>query len=121
MTSFSTVRARAGYAFDNILLYGTGGLALGQLDYVFELNWPDINGFARGQTSKLALGYTGGAGIEVGFGNWTFKTEYLFYDLGGENFAAPFTIGGGVEPFTFRPDFSTQGHILRIGTNFYLN
>ena len=49
------------------------------------------------------------------------KTEYLFYDLGQETLTAPFLIGGVPEPFIFRPEFDTQGHILRIGTNFPLN
>jgi opacity protein-like surface antigen len=121
LSSLSTVRGRVGYSFDNILLYATGGLALGQVEYVFELNWPDIGGFARGESSKLAVGYTGGAGVEIGFGQWSLKTEYLFYDLGDESVAAPFSINGAPEPFIFRPDFTTQGHIVRVGTNFHFN
>jgi opacity protein-like surface antigen len=121
LSSLSTVRGRVGYSFDNILLYATGGLALGQVEYVFELNWPDINGFARGESSKLAVGYTGGAGVEIAFGQWSLKTEYLFYDLGSESLSAPFLLNGAAEPFVFRPDFNTQGHILRVGTNFPLN
>ena len=30
---FSTVRLRSGFALDNLLVYGTGGLALGGVDY----------------------------------------------------------------------------------------
>ena len=79
-------------------------------------------GFARGDSSsKLAVGYTGGAGVEISFGQWSLKTEYLFYDLGQETLTAPFLIGGAPEPFIFRPEFDTQGHILRVGTNFPLN
>jgi len=48
-------------------------------------------------------------------------TEYLFYDLGSESLAAPFLLNGATEPFTFRPEFETFGHILRVGTNFPLN
>lgn len=121
LSSLATVRGRVGYAFDNILLYATGGLALGQVEYVFELNWPDINGFARDEKSKLVAGYTGGAGIEIAFGGWSLKTEYLFYDLGSESLNAPFKISGVREPFEFRPDVDTQGHLLRAGINFPLN
>jgi outer membrane immunogenic protein len=121
LSSLATVRGRVGYAFDNILLYATGGLALGQVEYVFELNWPDINGFARDEKSKLVAGYTGGAGIEIAFGGWSLKTEYLFYDLGSESLSAPFKISGAREPFEFRPDVDTQGHLLRAGINFPLN
>jgi opacity protein-like surface antigen len=123
LSSLSTVRGRLGYAFDNILLYATGGLAVGQVEYSFGLTDAQFagGGFAGASNSKLAVGYTGGAGVEVWFGQWSLKTEYLFYDLGQETLTAPFLIGGVPEPFTFRPEFDTQGHILRIGTNFPLN
>lgn len=121
LSSLSTLRGRLGYAFENILLYGTGGLALGQVEYAFELNWPDIGGYASDEKSKLVAGYAAGAGVEVAFGAWTVKTEYLFYDLGDETLTAPFTINRGREPFTFQPVFTTEGHIVRVGTNFLLN
>jgi outer membrane immunogenic protein len=55
---FGTVRGRAGYAFNNIFFYGTGGLAFGEL---------------RGETFGLSeshstAGWTLGAGTEVGLG-----------------------------------------------------
>jgi opacity protein-like surface antigen len=121
LNSLSTVRGRLGYAFDNVLVYATGGLAVGQVDYKFQLAWPDIAGTAGDQKSDLAVGYTGGAGIEVRFGSWSVKTEYLFYDLGQESLEAPFYLGGVVQPFTFRPRFETEGHIVRIGTNFHFD
>ena len=74
---FGTVRGRAGYAFSNILFYGTGGLAFGEL---------------RGETFGLAeshtnLGWTAGVGAEVGFApNWSAKIEYLYVDLANSNF-----------------------------------
>ena len=48
-------------------------------------------------------------------------SDLLFYDLGSESLTAPFAINGATEPFTFRPEFETFGHILRVGTNFPLN
>jgi outer membrane immunogenic protein len=75
---FGTVRGRAGYAFNNIYLYGTGGLAFGEL---------------RGETFGLSethtnAGWTVGAGAEFGlFQNWTAKVEYLYVDLGSSNFS----------------------------------
>ena len=123
LSSLSTVRGKLGYAFDNVLIYVTGGLAIGQVEYSFRLTDPSLagGGFAGDSNSKLAVGYTGGAGIEISFGQWSLKTEYLFYDLGQETLTAPFLIGGTREPFTFRPEFHTQGHIARIGTNFHFN
>ena len=37
LSSLSTLRGRLGYAADNILLYATGGLAVGQVEYAFGL------------------------------------------------------------------------------------
>jgi len=75
---FGTVRGRAGYAFNNILFYGTAGLAFGEL---------------RGETFGLAQSHTSagwalGVGTEFGLApNWSAKLEYLYVDLSANNFA----------------------------------
>ena len=74
---FGTIRGRAGYALNNILFFGTGGLAFGEL---------------RGQTFGLTeshtnAGWTLGVGAEVGLSqNWSAKIEYLYVDLANSNF-----------------------------------
>jgi outer membrane immunogenic protein len=69
---FGTVRGRLGYAFNNVLLYGTAGLAFGSLQ-------AERNGLQQSQTS---VGWTAGVGAEVGiYQNWTAKIEYLYVDL----------------------------------------
>ncbi|HTB03714.1 MAG TPA: outer membrane protein [Bradyrhizobium sp.] len=74
---FGTMRGRAGYTVSNVLFYGTGGLAFGELS---------------GQTFGLAeshtnLGWTAGVGAEVGLApNWSAKIEYLYVDLASSNF-----------------------------------
>ncbi len=74
---FGTVRGRVGYALNNVLFYGTGGLAFGEL---------------RGQTfglteSHTTAGWTAGAGAEFGFArNWTARIEYLYVDLSDTRF-----------------------------------
>jgi outer membrane immunogenic protein len=75
---FGTVRGRGGYAFNNIFLFGTAGLAFGEL---------------TGQTfgvseSHTNIGWTVGLGAEFGLTpNWSVKTEYLFIDLNDTNFS----------------------------------
>ena len=75
---FGTLRGRAGYAFSNVLFYGTAGLAFGEL---------------RGQTfgwteTHTTAGWTIGAGAEVGLAsNWSVKLEYLYIDLSTSQFA----------------------------------
>lgn len=75
---FGTVRGRAGYAFNNVLLYGTLGLAYGSLR-------GDLGGAV--ETHTMA-GWTGGLGAEVGLTpNWSVKGEYLYVDLADGSFA----------------------------------
>jgi outer membrane immunogenic protein len=74
---FGTVRGRAGYAVNNILFYGTAGLAFGEL-----------SGQTFGLTeSHTNAGWTAGLGAEFGFApHWSAKVEYLFVDLNDSNF-----------------------------------
>jgi opacity protein-like surface antigen len=59
----STVRGRAGYAFDRFLVYGTGGAAFGNVRANFSNN---------PISSMTKAGWTIGAGVEVALGrNWT--------------------------------------------------
>jgi outer membrane immunogenic protein len=100
---FSTVRGRAGYTFSNVMVYGTAGLAFGEL---------------RGETfglpeSHTSAGWTVGFGTEfalapMGFGtNWTAKIEYLYVDLASN----PFTITGVSNGFRFGE--------IRAGVNYH--
>jgi outer membrane immunogenic protein len=76
---FGTVRGRAGYAFNNVLFYGTAGLAFGELDG---------ETFQSLSESHTTLGWTVGVGAEVGLAqNWTAKIEYLYVDLADQNFS----------------------------------
>ena len=71
-TWFGTARARVGYAMNNVLIYGTGGLAYGELEL-------KTGGLSQ---SKTHFGWTLGVGAEVGLTpNWTARVEYLYFDL----------------------------------------
>lgn len=78
---FGTARARGGYAFDNMLVYGTAGMAVGQGTLKSSL----------GKDTQTHVGYVVGAGIETALTqNITARAEYLYtntgnrtYDLGG--------------------------------------
>jgi outer membrane immunogenic protein len=74
---FGTVRGRAGFAFNNILFFGTGGLAFGELRAT-------TFGLSESHTNA---GWTLGAGAEMAFAqNWSAKIEYLYVDLANSNF-----------------------------------
>jgi outer membrane immunogenic protein len=95
---FGTVRGRAGYAINNILVYGTLGLAYGGLKAET----------AAGLTESRTLGgWAGGLGMEVGFTpNWTARAEYLYIDLGDRNYAITGSANG------------LESSILRLGLNY---
>ena len=72
------MRGRGGYAFNNILVYGTVGLAFGELR-------AKTFGLTESHTN---VGWTAGVGAEVGLTqNWSAKVEYLYVDLANSNFA----------------------------------
>lgn len=78
-----TVRGRLGYAFDRILLYGTGGFAYGGV----KVGAPGV-----GNITQTGTGWTIGGGIEYAvWRNLSAKIEYRYTDLGRNsyNFAAP--------------------------------
>jgi outer membrane immunogenic protein len=80
-----TVRGRVGYAFDQVLIYGTGGFA-----------WADnrvtIGPFSD---SKVHTGWTAGAGVEVMFApKWSVKAEYLYRSFQGETYFTNVVPGG---------------------------
>lgn len=96
----ATIRGRVGFALDRVLLYGTGGLALTDVDYKTELG--DIDG-------KTRAGYTVGGGLEYAFTqNVTSKVEYLYSDFGGKN--------EDFDAATIDTDFDI--HTVRVGINY---
>jgi outer membrane immunogenic protein len=69
----ATVRGRAGYAADRVLIYLTAGGAFANVQTNF-------NGVT---TTHTQSGWTAGAGLEWAFAdNWTAKAEYLYVNLG---------------------------------------
>jgi outer membrane immunogenic protein len=96
---FGTLRGRAGYAMNNIMLYGTAGLAYGTL---------------RGESlssgvhdSRTSIGWAAGAGMEVALtGNWSAKAEYLYVDLNSRSFVLDGT------------DHGIASSMLRFGVNY---
>ena len=96
---FGTLRGRAGYAMNNILLYGTAGLAYGTL-HAESLS-------AGVHESRTSLGWAAGAGMEVALtGNWSAKAEYLYVDLNDRTFALDGT------------DHGIASSMLRFGVNY---
>lgn len=81
--ALATVRGRVGVAFDQVLLYGTAGLALADASLsasAFGVSIAD---------SRTMTGWTAGAGVEWMFlPHWSLKAEYLYRSFGGQTFFA---------------------------------
>lgn len=110
LDSYGTFRGRVGYAFGatgNWLLYGTGGLAVGDV-HGWDSYYPSSG-------SDFRTGWAAGGGIETSFApNWTVKVEYLHIDLGKKVLfdAAP-DFGGVPETVSFKSD------LIRFGLNYH--
>ena len=95
---FGTLRGRVGYALNNVMFFGTGGIAFGELR---------ANTFGLSESHTNA-GWTVGVGAEMGFAqNWSAKVEYLYVDLATTNFV----ITGASNGYRFG--------LVRAGVNYH--
>jgi outer membrane immunogenic protein len=107
-----TVRGRAGYAFNRVLVFATAGGAYG------DVKATPAGGAA---TDTTEFGWTAGGGIEVAItGNWTVKVEYLYVDLGSGSCSAG--CGGGAPLITALGSPASvklqTTNLIRAGLNF---
>jgi outer membrane immunogenic protein len=105
----STVTGRVGAAFDRLLIYGKGGLALAQ----DQSGLTDLAGNSA-STSFMRTGWTVGAGLEYGITkNWSAKIEYDYLNFGSQalNFATP------LQP-AYASNASLNAQEIKVGINF---
>jgi outer membrane immunogenic protein len=105
----STVTGRVGAAFDRLLLYGKGGLALAQ----DQSSFTDPGGNLT-STSLMRTGWTAGAGLEYALDhNWSAKLEYDYLGFGSQalNFNSP-----ALGPVTSNATLNVQE--IKAGINF---
>jgi outer membrane immunogenic protein len=121
MDYFGTIRARLGFTpMDRLLIYGTGGVMFAQVknesatqynNVVFDPAFRYV-----GSSSSMKTGYVVGAGAEYAFtNNITAKIEYLYYDLGKQNYIGLRT---GAPTFSLNYNVKTTGNIVRAGVNY---
>ena len=123
-----TVRGRVGYAFNQLLIYGTGGFAYGGVNN--RAAFYGNNGLVEysGRNDDMATGYAYGGGVEYAlptnsFLNFfkssavTLKAEYLHYDLGRSNVTAGATANNG-STGAYNVRFKNEGDIVRAGLNY---
>jgi outer membrane immunogenic protein len=94
---FGTLRGRVGYAANNVLFYGTAGLAFGDVRGQNALTTQDV----------VTLGLAAGVGVEVGLTpHLSAKAEWLFMDFANNYFAATGTNNG------------LTANLVRMGVNY---
>jgi outer membrane immunogenic protein len=105
-----TVRPRFGYAWDRVLVYGTGGVAGANVQ-------TSLSGLPNQTYAKW--GWTAGAGVEWAFAdNWTFKAEYLFVDLNNSVCNHGYSCGYPAPTVNANDIVKLNENIVRVGVNF---
>jgi outer membrane immunogenic protein len=89
LTQLVTVRGRLGYLVSpNVMLYGTGGVAVGWVDASLKCVGCGP-AFLSESADETYIGYAVGGGAEYRFAdNWSAGLEYLYVDLGKEDFGS---------------------------------
>ncbi|WP_170984280.1 outer membrane protein [Rhodoligotrophos defluvii] len=115
LDEFYTLRGRVGYAFDDLLLYGTGGLGIAHV----KLQAEHAGGSYRSQTYGVTPVVGAGVAYRVS-DDVSFRAEYLY--------ALPFEVStkgkqktaDGAE-VTSRANSSLDGiHLIRFGISYHL-
>jgi len=122
LNNLAAIRARIGYAYGPALIYGTGGVARGEVENTF-FTTNGANTFAARIDEDEADGYQLGGGVEYSLApNLSLTAEYLYSSLdAGDHVirvgqgAAPAT-----NPFVLAPN-STGTDIIRSNSKFGLH
>lgn len=121
MQWFGSTRGRIGISpWCRLLIYATGGVAYGNVDYSASTNFDNGTTYPV-KFTETNVGWTVGGGIEYGIGHhWTVKAEYLYYDLGSTDRTQNQLFLGVPQgpPFFVHYNFETTGNIVRGGLNF---
>lgn len=119
-----TLRPRVGVAAHRVFIYGTGGMAVTDVNYKALFTDTFATAHENGGKDGNQVGWTAGGGAEVKVNrHWSVKGEYLYADFGSVTntstnltaFTPPIAFPSNV--FTHTADLRT--HIYRFGFNVY--
>jgi len=105
---FGSIRGRLGYTMDNVLLYGTAGIAFANITE--DLQKGRNAGEQLVQDNRGVTGYAVGAGAEYAFSHhWLGRAEYLYSNFGTFSF---------YNADNQLAEFNNQLHQLRVGVSY---
>jgi outer membrane immunogenic protein len=109
-----------------MLIYVTGGVAVGHVDYSATYFITQPNAFGAGgnlRSSETHVGYVLGAGIERALrSNWSLKLEYQYLNFGDQQAEGPlFDANGRATGEKATTSFDTDMHTVRIGLNYHFD
>jgi len=106
--NIATLRARAGWAMDNTLLYVTGGLAAVDMEFGAVMSTSESD-------SKWVYGWTAGGGLEHAFSDhFSGRIEYLYVDLEDADFSM---VDGAATTLDATQSFDDI-HMVRVGLTY---
>jgi outer membrane immunogenic protein len=116
---FSTIRARAGLAMDNFLIYATGGPAFVKVKDAAQY-LPSAGAFQCGDpggfwscSTETVTGLAVGAGLEAMVTqHWSVKLEYLYLDMPTITTADAVTAGAQYH-------WNESSQVVRFGANYH--
>jgi outer membrane immunogenic protein len=125
---FGTARSRLGFLWSpNVLVYGTAGIAYGQVkdSAALSVGAAPVTAAAIATFKDVKAGYTVGAGVEGALGGgWSAKLEYLYIDLGKTELTGATAVNvagvGAVIATNVSQTFRTTDNIVRVGLNYKL-
>ena len=122
LTSFGTLRVRAGATVGNALIYATGGLAFGTVQTTIrdlENYYTTGDGGYGYSRTRMQAGWTMGGGVEMPVAERiSLKGEALYYDLGANTGTNTRALSGASYYNGAHYQASTTGVMARVGLNY---
>jgi outer membrane immunogenic protein len=124
----ATTRLRMGYAINNLLIYGTGGIAFGQQNYsqtyAATVTLPAVpanlvfNTAGVPSSNRITAGFAAGGGGEWKFApNLSARLEYLYIDLNNSDDVLS-ALSPPLSAFSATSHSHVRASILRAGLNY---
>jgi len=110
-----TLGPRIGYAWNRMLLFATGGLAIGDLDASQEIREPEFGFIQRGSKDDTEVGWMVGGGLQYCLTqHWSARIDYRYTDLDCLDFSSV----GNDPAFTGRHEVCLSYHSVTAGLSY---